>query len=399
MENSTTASKRNPEAKLELIATCAFGLEKIVFDEIKKLGLWVIKKEDGRVFYEATPLDLIRSNLWLRCADRVQIKMSEFTAKTFDELFDQVYAADWAQYIGVNDMFPVQATSVKSILHGEPAIQRIVKKAIVTKLQDQHRTDLLPESSEAFYQIIIKANKDQFVISIDSSGDSLHKRGYRTQANLAPIKETLAAALINLAEWPGKESNPENYRTLLDPFCGSGTIAIEAALIADNIAPGIKRGFAFQTWPWITQEDQETAYLEARNSAEQNSKLPIYSFDIDGEALDMADANAKRAGIDHMNFKRADFFELDFSKFENCTFITNPPYGERLEDVDSVADLYVDFGKKFSESKNCSLYIITSDENFPELFAQHAKIYPDKNRKLFNGNIRCYLYQYLSKNN
>lgn len=374
---------RNPDAKLELIATCAFGLEKLVFDEIKQLDLWVIKKEDGRVFFEATPLDLIRTNLWLRCADRVQIKMGEFTAKTFDELFDLTYAIDWAKIIGPNDSFPIQATSVKSLLHSEPAIQSIVKKAIVKKLQSQHDTENLPENSEANYQIIVKSNKDHFIISIDSSGDSLHKRGYRTQANLAPIKETLAAALVKLSDW-----TPE--RTLVDPFCGSGTIAIEAALIAHNIAPGIKRNFAFQKWPWISQEDLEAAYLEARNSAKKPSKLPIYCFDIDPDSLDIAKENATRAGIENLNFKRADFQDLDFSKFENCTFITNPPYGERLGDSSEIQELYRNFGDKFAQSKNCSLFIITADESFPELFGRPS----DKNRKLFNGNIRCYLYQY-----
>jgi putative N6-adenine-specific DNA methylase len=375
---------RNPAAKLELIATCAFGLEKLVFDEIKQLGLWVIKKEDGRVFFEATPLDLIRTNLWLRCADRVQIKMGEFTAKTFDELFDQTFAIDWAGLIGPNDSFPIQATSVKSLLHSEPAIQSIVKKAIVKKLQSQHNTENLPENSTAVYQIIVKSNKDNFIISIDSSGDSLHKRGYRTQANLAPIKETLAAALVKLSDW-----TPD--RTLVDPFCGSGTIAIEAALIARNIAPGIKRDFAFKKWPWISQEDLEAAYLEARNSAKESSKLPIYCFDIDPDSLIIAKDNAARAGIEHLNFKRADFQDLDFSKFENCTFITNPPYGERMGDGSEIQELYRNFGDKFTQSKNCSLFIITADETFPELFGKPA----DKNRKLFNGNIRCYLYQYM----
>jgi len=375
---------RNPDANLQLIATCAFGLEKLVYDEIKNLGLWVIKKEDGRVIFEATYYDLIRCNLWLRCADRIQIKMAEFSAVTFDELFDQVFAIDWASLIGVNDSFPVQATSVKSALHSEPAIQSIVKKAIVKKLQSQHGTETLPENSGATYPIIVKSNKDQFIISVDSSGDSLHKRGYRTKANVAPIKETLAAALVKLSDW-----TPD--QTLVDPFCGSGTIAIEAALIAYNIAPGIKRQFAFQNWPQISPALLEEAYLEARNSVKPLEKLQIYCFDIDPETLEIAQENAARAGIEHLNFKRADFQDLDFSKFINCTFITNPPYGERLEDKDSVQQLYREFGDKFTQTKNCSLFLLTADETFPELFGRPA----DKNRKLFNGQIRCYLYQYL----
>ncbi len=374
---------QNSSDKLELIATCAFGLEKLVFDEIKKLGLWVIRKEDGRVLFEGTALDIVRANLWLRCADRVQIKMGEFSATTFDELFDQTYALDWGKFIGVADAFPIQATSVKSTLHSEPAIQSIVKKAIVKKLQSEHNTENLPENSGVKYQIIVKSNKDNFTISIDTSGDSLHKRGYRTQANLAPIKETLAAALVMLSDW-----TPD--KTLVDTFCGSGTIAIEAAMIAHNIAPGLSRSFSFQNWSWISQKDIESAYSEARTAAGIKEKLPIYCFDIDPDSLDIAEANAARAGITNLHFKRADFQDLDFSKFENCTFITNPPYGERLEDSESVRELYRNFGDKFTQSRNCSLYIITSDENFPTLFGRPA----DKNRKLFNGNIRCYLFQY-----
>lgn len=373
--------------KFELIATCAFGLEKLVYDELKKLGLWVIKTEDGRVTFEGDQRQLIRCNLWLRCADRVQIKMAEFKAETFDQLFDQTNFLEWEKFIGPTDAFPIQATSVKSALHSEPAIQSIVKKAIVKRLQAKHNTEELPENSGVLYQIVVKANKDQFILTIDSSGDSLHKRGYRTKANLAPIKETLAAALVKLSDWkPGQ--------TLIDPFCGSGTIAIEAGLIAHNIAPGVHRKFALHDWPWINQEILETAYLEARNSALPDTKLPIYCFDIDPDSLIIAKENANRAGLEHLNFKRADFNELDFAKFENCTFITNPPYGERMEDQGEIKQIYTQLGQKFAESKNCSLYLITSEEDFPNLFGKSA----DKNRKLFNGNIRCYLYQYQKPN-
>jgi putative N6-adenine-specific DNA methylase len=371
---------------MELIATCAFGLEKLVYDEIKKLGLWVIKKEDGRVFFKGEEADLVRANLWLRCAERVQIKMGEFKAVTFDELFDQVNAIEWEKYIGKDDAFPNSATSVKSILHSVPAIQSIVKKSMVKRLQQKLSTELLPENSGTVYQIYIKANKDQFVISINSSGDSLHKRGYRTQANLAPIKETLAAAIITLSDWkPG--------RTMVDPFCGSGTLAIEASLMAHNIAPGLQRQFAFQTWPWISKDTVAKVFEEARSAGKPIEKLPIYSFDIDPVALEIAQANAKRAGFEKLHFKRSDFNDLDFSAFENCTFIANPPYGERLEEEKDVEEMYKKFGQKFAQSKNCSLFLITANENFPQLFGRPA----DKNRKLFNGNIKCYLYSYFAK--
>src|SRR3989339_253690 len=369
---------------MQLIATCAFGLEKLVYDEIKKLGLWVVKTEDGKVIFEGDESALIQANLWLRCADRIMIKIAEFKATTFDELFDEINALEWEKYIEINDVFPIKATSVKSILHSEPAIQSIVKKAIVKKLQKRYHTEILPENSNTTYQIIVKANKDQFLISIDSSGESLHKRGYRTKTNIAPIKETLAAALIKLSDWM-----PE--KTLVDPFCGSGTIAIEAAMIANNIAPGLKRQFAFQNWSWINQKLFQKIYNEALNSVKIIEKLPIYCFDIDSEVLKIAEQNAKNAGFENMHFKRSDFYDLDFAKFSNCTFITNPPYGERMQDIEDVEQIYRELGEKFKQTKNSSLFLITSDESFQDLFNRKA----DKNRKLFNGGIRCYLYSYL----
>ena len=368
---------------MELIATCAFGLEKLVYDEIKKLGLWVIKKDDGRVVFEGDESALIKANLWLRCADRIMIKVGEFKAVTFDELFDQTNALEWEKFIGVNDSFPIKATAVRSALHSEPAIQSIVKKSIVKRLQSKYKTEVLPENSNSIYQIIVKSNKDQFTICIDSSGDSLHKRGYREKGDIAPIKETLAAAMIKLSDW-----TPE--KTLVDPFCGSGTIAIEAALIAHNIAPGLKRNFAFDNWKWIDKKKITEAIDEAKQSAKSVEKLPVYCFDIDPVALKIAQHNAMNAGFENIHFKRSDFNDLDFSKFENCTFITNPPYGERLEDIAKVNQMYKDFGKKFTQTKNCSLFFITSNEDFPRLFGRGA----DKNRKLFNGNIKCYLFSY-----
>lgn len=368
---------------MELIATCAFGLEKLVYHEIKKLGLWVIKTEDGRVTFEGDELDLIRANLWLRCANRILIKIGEFQAVTFDELFDQISKFEWEKYIGKNDAFPVNATSVKSALHSEPAIQSIVKKAVVKKLQKAHNTEILSENSPATYKIIVKSNKDQFLVAIDSSGESLHKRGYRTRINLAPIKETLAVAMIKLSDW-----TPE--RTLIDPFCGSGTIGIEAALIAKNIAPGLRRQFAFHNWSWIDKKNIKAVYLEASKAANPEQEFTINCSDIDSRALVSAEDNAKTAGCENINFQQIDFNNLDFSKFKNCTFIMNPPYGERLEEKSYVENMYRNFGKKFAQSKNCSLFLLTSNENFPSLFGRPA----NKNRKLFNGNIRCYLFTY-----
>ncbi len=368
---------------MNIIATCAFGLEKLVHDEIKKLGLWVIKTEDGRVTFKGDELAMIRANLWLRCADRVQIKMGEFTATTFDQLFDEINTLEWETYIGKTDAFPVDAVSVRCALHSEPAIQSITKKAIVTRLQKKHKTEILPENSGTVYQIIVKSNKDQFVVTIDSSGESLHKRGYRTQAGEAPIKETLAAAMVILSGW-----TPD--RTLVDPFCGSGTIAIEAALMARNIAPGFKRQFAFHQWKWIDPKKRIEAYTEA-NEAVSKKKLSIQCFDIDPNAIKVAKENARFAGQEDIKFTCSDFKNLDFGKLKDCTFVTNPPYGERLEDTDRAEEIYRELGEKFPQTKNSSLFLITSNERFPKLFGRPA----DKNRKLYNGNIRCYLYSFL----
>lgn len=390
---------------MELIATTAFGLEKPVYDELKKLGLWIVKTEDGRVIFNGDELAMMRANLWSRCADRILIKLGEFDVQTFDELFDHISAIEWEKYIWAQDAFPVQASSVKSTLHSEPAVQSIIKKAIVKRLQLKHGVEQLPENSGAVFQVMVKANKNRFVVGLNTSGESLHKRGYRIETVLAPIKETLAAALVKLSDWTLQ-------RSLVDLFCGSGTIGIEAALIASNIAPGIKRGFAFEKWPWIDPKNMQAVRLEAQKMMKHfeagvlesgaevlvaPQRLPIYGFDIDAEALKIAEENTIRAGIGRINFKRADFMDLDFSKFENCTFICNPPYGERLEDAARVKEMYRKLGQKFAQTKNCSLYLITSDETFPALFAEGAKRQPDKNRKLFNGNIRCYLFQYSAK--
>ena len=226
---------------MEFVATCAFGLEKLVQEELKKLGLWIVKSEDGRITFQGDEMSMIRANLWSRCADRILMKAGDFHAVTFDELFDAVFAIEWEKYIGPNDAFPVYASTTKSVLHSEPAIQSIVKKAIVKRLLAKHGTESLPEDSGLTIEILVKFNKDQALVGLNTSGVSLHKRGYRISAGVAPIKETLASALVKLSGW-----TPD--RPLVDLFCGSGTIPIEAALIALNIAPGLQRSFAFEEW-------------------------------------------------------------------------------------------------------------------------------------------------------
>ncbi|MFA5792271.1 MAG: class I SAM-dependent RNA methyltransferase [Candidatus Gracilibacteria bacterium] len=372
---------------MQLIATCAFGLEKLLRDELKSLGLWIISTEDGRITFEGDEVAIMKANLNSRLADRIQIKIGEFSAINFDELFDETIALPWEDYIGENDQFPVDATSTKSILHSEPAIQSIVKKAVVKRLQNKLNTNLLTEKSEAIYQIHAKSNKDRFILSIDSSGDSLHKRGYRIQASKAPIKETLATCMIKLSDW-------DPSKILIDPFCGSGTIAIETAMIARNIAPGVKRSFAFQKWPWIPKGQIEKIKLDlVKAELKPTKNAPkIFAFDIDKDVIEIAKENAKRAGVlDMISFRCVDFNNLDFNNFVDATFVTNPPYGERMEEAKDVEKMYKALGQKFSQTKNCSLFLITSREDFPQLFGLRE----NKNRKLFNGNLKCYLYEYL----
>jgi len=392
---------------MELIATCTFGLEKLIREELKALNLTATKTEDGRVTFEGDEKSIIKANKNLRCASRIGIKMGEFKAITFDELFDQISQIEWEKYIGQNDKFPVAATSTKSVLHSEPAIQSIVKKAIVKRLQKAYKEETLPENSEATYQIMIKANKDQFIASIDTSGESLHKRGYRSKTIEAPIKETLAASMVKFSDWPpaqastttpkqtqtstsANQSTEPNQRFLIDPFCGSGTILIEAALIARNLPPAQERPFAFQKWPWMSE------FLDEKPSKSKNKKTTpetpkLFGFDIDEYAIKVAKENAKRAGVDDMIiFRTTDFNNLDFHNFENATFITNPPYGERIEESAAVTKLYQQLGEKFRQTKSCSLFLITSREDFPRLFGKKE----NKNRKLFNGNLKCYLYSY-----
>ena len=369
---------------MELIATCAFGLEKLLYQEIKKLDLWVVKTEDGRVIFEGQQEDIIRTNLWLRTAERIYIKLAEFPAYTFDELFDQTFDLAWPEILPESATFPVLCSTSNSALHNEPSIQSIVKKAIVKKLQTVRPENPLPETGPT-YSILTRFNKDICTIALDTTGDSLHKRGYRQQANLAPIKETLAAALVMLSDW-----TPE--KILVDPFCGSGTILIEAAMIAQNIAPGLNRNFSYERWHDFDPKVTQKIFAEA---AEQIKKLPlqIYGYDLDRQVIYIAKDNAERAGVT-INFEQSDVHDLDFEKMADMTIITNPPYGERLSEVEDVETLYRDLGALYAQTKNCSLYLIASHPDFQQIFGHQAT----KNRKLFNGKIKCYLYQYPSVN-
>lgn len=372
-------------SKLELIATSAFGLESIVAKELKELGFTDLKTENGKVTYTTNEEGLCKSNLWLRCADRVFIKIAEFKALSFEELFEQSKALPWADYLPEDANFIVNAKSVKSQLFSLSDIQSIVKKSIVEKMKDTYMKSWFEETGSK-YPILVSILKDVVTVSIDTSGTALHKRGYREIANMAPMKETLAASLIKISNW-----TPDI--PLMDPFCGSGTIAIEAALMGLNIAPGLGRKFVSETWDIIPSDFWKKVRKEAYSAIDYDKELKIYASDIDSKVLKIAMDNAEKAGVDDcIEFKNLDMNELQ-TDIKNGFIICNPPYGERLEEKHEIDKLYRQVGKVFKRLPSWSYFVITSDEDFQRLFGRKA----DKNRKLYNGRIKCYYYQYFSK--
>ncbi|WP_432662044.1 class I SAM-dependent RNA methyltransferase [Wukongibacter baidiensis] len=369
-------------AKLELIATAAFGIEAVVAREIKELGYEDVTVENGRVTFTGNEEAICKSNLWLRCADRVYLKVGEFVATTFEELFQQVKALPWENYLGIDANFPVNAKSVKSKLFSLSDIQAISKKAIVEKMKSIYMQDWFEESGSK-YPIMISILKDKVTVSIDTSGAGLHKRGYREVGSEAPLKETLAAAMVKISRW-----RPD--RVLIDPFCGSGTIAIEAALIGRNIAPGINRKFISEEWDMIPKDLWKKVKKEAYEAMEYDRELEIYGYDIDGRIAKIAMNNAEEAGVeDCIHFQRRPVSEIS-SKKKYGYIICNPPYGERLSEKKEVERLYKEMGKVFAKLDTWSYYVITSHEEFQQCFGKKA----DKNRKLYNGRIKCYFYQY-----
>jgi len=368
---------------MKLFAICTFGLEKLVKDELKSLGIEPIQTEDGRVVFEGDDEVLMKANLHLRTADRVFVVMGEGRVTTFDELFDLVSAIPWETVIGPNDAFPVVATSARSTLHSEPAIQSITKKAIVKRLQAGHSTELLPENSGVVVRIVVKANKDQFMVALDSSGDALHKRGYRTQAGNAPIKETLAAAMIILSKW-------QAHQPFIDPFCGSGTLCIEAAMIGGNIAPGLNRSFALESWPWISTAKTQKARDEAQAKVNPNVQLDIRGSDINLRMIEIAQDNVKRANLEEfITLKTANMTTLDWSHDEPGMVVTNPPYGERMETAQEAAELYQRLAQKWKASPH-DLVLITSFQPLEATMGVRAH----KNRKLYNGGLQSYCYEF-----
>lgn len=370
-------------SKLELIATATFGLEAVVAREIKELGYDQVTVENGRVIFQADELAVCRTNLWLRTADRVLIKMGGFKATSFEELFQQTKALPWGDWLPENANFPVQGKSVNSQLHSVPDCQAIVKKAIVENLKRKYHKEWFPEDGPK-YTIEVALLKDEATLTIDTSGPGLHKRGYRKLSSDAPLKETLAAAMIQLAHW-----FPD--RVLMDPFCGSGTIPIEAALIGLNIAPGMKRSFAAEQWPVIPKGLWQEAWEEALAVVETDRQLRIIGTDIDEKVLSLARYHSKLAGVENqIHFQKLPVSDVK-TKSKYGYIICNPPYGERLGEIKEVEKLYREMGQVFANLDTWSYFVITSNSGFEKLFGRSAT----KRRKLYNGRIECQYYQYL----
>lgn len=368
-----------------LVTPCFFGIEKILKNEITNLGYEIIKTEDGRVTYKTDEKGIAMSNIWLRTAERVLLKVAEFEAKTFNDLFENTKTINWSKYIPYGGEFPVsKASSIKSKLFSTSDIQAIVKKAVVESLKISYQEDgMLPETKEK-YPIQVFIHKDIVTLAIDTSGMALHKRGYREVSTKAPLRETMASAMVQLTPWqPG--------RTLVDPMCGSGTIVIEAAMLGLNMAPGLNREFVAEKWSTMDKKIWWDARKDAFDKIKNDVDFKIYGYDIDKEAVMIARQNAELAGVeDYVEFKV--FNAKNFESEEKYGFIiTNPPYGERLEDKQTVKKLYKDLGYAFKELKTWSYYMVTSYEDFENAFNKKAT----KKRKLYNGRLKTYIYQYI----
>lgn len=370
-----------------LIATCAAGVEALVGDELRDLG-YEVQVENGRVRFEGTEKDIAKTNLWLRVADRIKIVVGEFEAKTFDDLFEQTKALPWDKYVPMDGKFPIAGKSVKSTLHSVPAVQRIVDKAVAESIKETyHRRGMLSETG-AEYPIEISMRKDRAMLTLDTTGDSLFKRGYRTEKGGAPLKENLAAALIALTTW-------RKDRPFVDPMCGSGTIPIEAALIGQNIAPGFNRSFLCEEWDWMSEEMWEEVRADADNQADYDIELEIYGFDMDENMIKIAEKNALAAGVSHnITFKQLAVANFKTDE-EFGIMVTNPPYGDRMGEEEAVHELYKELGQAFRPLKTWSKYIITSDLDFEKYYGERAT----KKRKLYNGAIRTDYFQFWGKRN
>lgn len=366
----------------EIIVPTLFGLEALVSKELYRLGYDVSRVENGRVTFKGDYDAVCRANMWLRCGERVLIKIGEFKAETADELYEGVRSLEWENFIDRRDAFPVKGKTTRSKLASDRSSQIMIKKAIADRLGEEYGISWLPEDGVT-YQIQFTIIADTVTLMIDTTGAALHKRGYRAHSNQAPLRETIAAAMVILSYW--KFEYPFS-----DPFCGSGTIPIEAAMFKRNIAPGLRRRFSFMDFPQISERAVKDVIEEAKSEIHENVKPEIFASDIDPEAVELTKQNAKKAGVDEFITAFAkDARRIGFSR-PLGTIITNPPYGERLSDIEECKKLYRAIGKNFSKLDRWSYYILTSHEEFEKEFGRKA----DRRRKLYNGMLKCCLYQY-----
>lgn len=370
---------------VKLVATSAMGLESVVANEVKQLG-YEVEVENGKVIFDAPISAIPRCNLWLRTADRVKIIVGKFKAETFDELFEGTKALNWENYISEDGQFPVSGKSIKSRLFSVPDCQAIVKKSIAERLKLKYgMASNMPETG-ALYKVEVALLKDVVTMTLDTSGVGLHKRGYRTGQGEAPLKETLAAALIMLTNW--KPDYP-----FVDPFCGSGTIPIEAALIGQNIAPGFNREFASEGWSFIKEKFWNEALTEAEDLANYDQKLDITGSDISHELITISSENAIEAGLaDLITWKQMQVSDLSIKR-NNGYIVSNPPYGERMNDQEEVKQMYKDLGQVMNQQSTWSVYVITAFAAFEKQYGEKAT----KKRKLFNGFIETNYYQYFGR--
>ena len=368
--------------RFELIATAAFGLEGVVSRELEWLGAENIRTENGRVRFTGGFDTVARANLWLRTADRVEILLAEGRTETFEELFQLVNSVPFEEFMGSDAAILVTGKSVNSALYSVPDCQSVTKAAIIKRLQRRYPLERFPEDGPVFHVETALLN-DVAMITLDTSGAGLHKRGYRKETGKAPIKETLAAGMLLISRW-------KKDRTLIDPFCGTGTIPIEAAMIAKNIAPGLRRHFDFEKWPCFDPQIILAARTEAEDSVDRDAVLHIHGSDIDYFALKLAMANAEYMGLARdISFQKLDYSAVS-SQARYGFIITNPPYGERIGEEEEVRRLYKGMGRAFRSFDTWSVYVITSCKDFEKLYGRRA----DKKRKLYNGMLQCQLYQF-----
>ena len=374
--------------KFHLIATAAAGIEGIVGNELRAMG-YQVQVQNGRVRFDGNLDDMVKTNLWLRTADRIKILIGEFNAKTFDDLFDQTYQLPWDRFIPMNAKFPVEGRSHKSQLHSVPDVQAVVKKAIVKKIAAvYHRRGRLPETG-ALYPLEVSIRKNHVMLTLDTTGPSLFKRGYKIVKGIAPMKENMAAALVELTDW-----HPDEM-PLVDPMCGSGTIPIEAALIGRHIAPGLNRQFTFEHWAWIDNHRVGLIRRAARSHANFGQPLEIFASDIDPKMVNAVKINANEAHLlDSIHYRQLPVQDFK-TNLKDGVVVSNPPYGKRMEDPQIVHQLYRQLGKVFRPMKSWSKYFLTSDLNFEHFYGHRAT----KRRKLYNGSLRTDYFQFWSTAN